>query len=120
MTVTRDPRVKALVLMAPATPWYRAPGALADITVPILMLSGEHDEITPLRFAHIVRDGLPQTTPLIHHLIPGAGHYSFLAPFPSVMRRPDFPPGNDPAGFDRASFHRKLPADILAFLTVHL
>lgn len=46
LAVEHDDRVQALVLLAPATPWFMLDGALDDVRVPILMLSGEKDEHT--------------------------------------------------------------------------
>ena len=114
--VSRDGRVRALVLLAPATPWFSGPGALAEVQVPILMLTAELDELTPPSHAEVVRMGLPDGTPLDHRVVRNAGHYSFMSPFPEVMRGPDFPPGNDPDGFDRAAYQRSLAADIVTFL----
>ncbi len=112
-----DPRVKALVLMAPATFWYDHDQGLSNVTTPILLLTAERDELTPGPQAlGILRRSLPATTPLTHEVIPGAGHFAFLTPFPERMRSPDFPPANDPAGFDRAAFQRELPELILSFL----
>lgn len=41
-----DKRVRALVLLAPATAWFRAAGALQDVRLPILMLTAERDAHT--------------------------------------------------------------------------
>jgi len=114
--VTSDDRVRALVLLAPATPWYMAPGALRDVRVPILMLTAEHDPHTPEGHAEIVRRGLPPATPLAHRVVPGAGHFSFLSPFPAAMTTPAFAPSQDPPGFDRARFHAALYAEVTDFL----
>lgn len=114
--VPRDDRVRALVLLAPATPWFSAPGALDDVHVPILMLTGERDQIMPPYHAELVRRGLPEDVPLEHQVVGNAGHFSFMSPFPDVMRSPDFAPGNDPEGFDRAAFQDRLAADVVTFL----
>ncbi len=114
--VPRDPRVRALVLLAPATPWFLAPGALAEVRVPILMLTAEHDPHTPEGHAVIVRRGLPPDTPLTHRVVPNAGHFSFLGVFPSAMTHAGFAPSQDPPGFDRAAFHAELHAEVEAFL----
>jgi hypothetical protein len=37
--VEHDARVKALVLLAPATPWFRVTGSLEKVTAPILMVA---------------------------------------------------------------------------------
>ena len=118
--VAHDDRVKALVLLAPATPWFMRPGALAAVQVPILMLTGERDPHTPPFHAEVVRDGLPAETRLEHSVVSNAGHFSFMSPFPEVMRGPDFLPGNDPEGFDRSSYQDVLARDVIAFLSTAL
>ncbi|MDB4949004.1 MAG: putative lipoprotein signal peptide [Gemmatimonadetes bacterium] len=114
--VTPDARVKALVLLAPATPWFMAPGALRDVRVPILMFSAEKDEHAPLWHARIVERGVRDGTPIDHRTVANAGHYSFLAPFPPAIASPAFPPSQDPPGFDRAAFHEELNVEVEAFL----
>jgi pimeloyl-ACP methyl ester carboxylesterase len=37
----------ALVLLAPASAWFRNEGALSAVNIPLLMLFGEKDEYTP-------------------------------------------------------------------------
>ena len=49
-------------------------------------------------------------------MVPNAGHFSFLAPFPPAMVRPGFLPAEDPPGFDRARFHAELGPEIERFL----
>ena len=114
--VIKDVRVKALVLMAPATVWYRTVGALDQVDVPILMLVGEKDKYTPSFHSQIVLKGLPESTEIIHRVVENAGHFSFLSPFPPTMSGPAFLPAQDPAGFDRVQFHETLNAEILTFL----
>lgn len=114
--VTADDRVTALVLLAPATAWYMTDGALDAVRVPILMLTAEHDEHTPPWHAGIVTNGVPDAALVEHRVVPNAGHYSFLSPFPERMTSPAFPPSQDPPGFDRIRFHDELNADVPAFL----
>ena len=116
VSVSPDPRVRALVLLAPAAPWYLEPGALADVRVPILMLTAEHDPHTPPWHAEIVTAGVPDPACIEHRVVPNAGHFSFLSPFPAAMAGPAFAPAQDPPGFDRARFHQTLNADVEAFL----
>ena len=116
VAVSPDPRVRALVLLAPATAWFMAPGALRDLDLPILLLEAEHDSITPAWQGDLVQRGVADSAKVIRRIVPGAGHFSFLTPFPPAMIRPDFAPGNDPPGFDRAAFHRELPLEVSAFL----
>jgi predicted dienelactone hydrolase len=118
--VERDPRVRALVLLAPATPWLMAEGALADVTAPILMLTGERDVHADPLHAEIVLRGVPDRARVDHRVVPNAGHFAFQSPFPPAMTRPDFPPSQDPPGFDRAAYQPSLQADVLAFLRAAL
>ena len=120
LNVPHDPRVKALVLLAPATPWFLAAATLSNVTQPILLVTGEKDTITTDIHAQIVNRGLPEGSPLIHQIIDNAGHFSFLAPFPAHLATPDFAPAQDPEGFDRPAFHAALYADVQRFLTQHL
>lgn len=116
VSVERDPRVRALVLLAPAAVWYREPGSLADVDAWILMRTGEHDEHAPPIHRAIVLGGLPRPERIDERIVPNAGHFSFQSPFPPAMTRPDFPPSQDPPGFDRAAYQPVLNAEIEAFL----
>ena len=112
-----DPRVRAAVLLAPSTDWFLAPMSLADVSVPLLVLAGERDHVTPPEAIRRALAGLPEGAPVTLEVVPGAGRYSFLTPFPAHMRRPEFPPSTDPDGFDRDGFHAELPPRVRAFLT---
>ena len=114
--VTPDPRVRALVLMAPAAIWFMAEAALSDVIAPILILTGEQDQIAPPLHARIVRDGVADPARVEHRVVAGAGHFAFQTPFPAEMTRPDFPPSQDPPGFDRAAYQPILHAEVEAFL----
>ena len=111
-----DARVRALVLLAPATVWYRAAEALRNVQVPILLLMGEKDEWTPDFHAQIVLQGVADRQQVQHRIIANAGHYSFFSPFPLEQVSPSFPPSQDPPGFDRARFQGELQAEVLQFL----
>ncbi|VBB08128.1 chlorophyllase [Lucifera butyrica] len=116
ISVIPDCRVRALVLLAPASVWFMAQGALSGVNIPILMLTGEKDEYTPSFHARIILEGVPDKTKIQHRVIKNAGHFSFLSPFPEFMTKVMFPPSQDPCGFDRESFHNKLNAEVLDFL----
>jgi predicted dienelactone hydrolase len=111
----KDERVKALVLLAPATVWFRESHA-PDVQVPILMMTAEQDTVTPSFHPEIIKNGLPEETLLEHKIISGAGHFSFLSPFPPAMVKPTFTPSQDPSGFDRPAFHQQMNTDVLRFL----
>jgi predicted dienelactone hydrolase len=117
LVAARDPRVGALVLLAPATPWLRAPGALAHIRVPILIRAGDADGIAPPSLmCQIVLDGVPDPSAVDHRIVAGAHHYAFLSPWPEAMRGPQILPSQDPPGFDRRAFLDRLYPEISAFL----
>lgn len=116
LTVRADPRVQALVLLAPAAFWFLAPESLRAVTVPMLILEAEHDELTPAWHGQLIAGGVADRAQVTQRTEAGAGHFSFISPFPPAMRRADFPPANDPAGFDREAFHRRYPAEVVAYL----
>lgn len=117
LAVQKDPRIGAAVLMAPSLAWFMAPGALDDVTAPLLVLAGGQDQITPLPIIRQALDQISNRSEITLQVVEGAGHFSFLSPFPTHMRRADFPPSSDPEGFDRDAFHEKLPQVIYDFLS---
>lgn len=117
VAVEPDPRVRAIVLLAPATPWFLAEGSLDDVEVPILMYTADQDTITPVEHGSLVEGRLARRGNLVHRVVANAGHYSFLAPFPAEMTNPAFPPSQDPPGFDRVAFHAGLYDEITQFLS---
>ena len=114
--VTADARVKSIILLAPATPWFMAPGALRNVRVPILMFTGDSDAQTNAMHARWVSEGVRAATLVDHRVVQNAGHYSFLSPFPPEMTSPGFAPSQDPPGFDRERFHEQMYLEIRAFL----
>ncbi|HET8695452.1 MAG TPA: alpha/beta hydrolase [Aquabacterium sp.] len=119
LPVSADPRIACGVLLAPATDWYRAPHALEQVRAPLLVMVGGQDTLTPPEAIRAALAGLPASTSLTWHLVERAGHFAFLTPFPAAMVSPDFPPSQDPDGFDRVRFHQELPQLILDFLFRH-
>lgn len=113
--VRADARVRALVLLNPATFWF-IPGSLRAVSVPILMRTGERDEITPAEHARKIIDGVADAALVEHREISGAGHFAFMSKFPPEMTRPNFKPSQDPPGFDRDAIQPELFADVTDFL----
>ncbi|WP_213087055.1 alpha/beta hydrolase family protein [Chitinophaga agrisoli] len=109
-----DSRIKAMVLLAPATVWLNDSGK--NVNIPILLLTAEHDDRAPAWHAEIVFKIVTDPALIDFREIKNAGHYSFLSPFPETMKKTDFPLSTDPDGFDRAAFHQELPVMILDFL----
>ena len=114
--VTPDARIKALVLMAPATDFYTPDGSLSEVTVPILAYHAEHDTLTPFNNVQRILDQVPDKGKVTVHHVENAGHLSFLSPFPEALVTPDFIPAQDPEGFDRVAFHQRLTGEVVAFL----
>lgn len=116
IAVEVDHRVDTVVLLAPALPWLMAPGALAEVRPRMLVRTGECDDIAPPDFVARVLRGLPDDTPLDQRVVPGAGHFAWIHPFPPELASPAILPSLDPAGFDRAAYQAEHYADVLAFL----
>lgn len=114
--VEADPRVRAVVLFAPAAPWLMADGCLAAVEVPVLMRTGEKDLHAPTGYDEILIRGLPDRGRVDYRIVPNAGHFSFLSLFPAALIGPQFSPSQDPPGFDRTAYLLELQAEVLAFL----
>ncbi len=82
----------------------------------MLVYDAEHDLFTPPEHVARVLDQVPDAGAITHHHIENAGHFSFLSPFPATMVSPDFPPSQDPDGFERAAFQQRLAGDVIVFL----
>jgi predicted dienelactone hydrolase len=117
IAVVRDPRVAAIVLLTPATPWFGAPGALDRVDVPTVVLSAEHDDHTPAWHGELVRRGVPHAD---HHVVAGAGHFFALTPFGERAVAAGLPPALDPPGFDRVAAQAAWHPRIAAWLHDHL
>jgi predicted dienelactone hydrolase len=108
----RDPRVRSIVLMAPNA--VRFPDdALEKVAVPALVYAAEKDDLTRLQY-HGER--LARTLPRAECvLVKGAGHFSFLASFPGLLRIVAGEGARDPSGFDRDAFHQVMNPEIVEF-----
>lgn len=119
-----DPRVRAIVVAAPAVAYSFGVDGLRDVHVPVQLWGGEHDRIVADGAAR-VRQQLPAAE---YHEVPGAGHFAFLAPCSWQMRAligvmtwfgtEDI--CTDPARFDRIAFHRDFNRDVTAFFRARL
>lgn len=116
--VEHDDRVKALVLLAPATAWFAPENALENVDVPMLMLSAEHDPYTPAWHNEIVLKGVRDPAKVTSRCVSNAGHFSFLSPFPPKIKQGGALPTVDPEGFDRELFHEQLKQEILVYLNL--
>ncbi|WP_296185341.1 alpha/beta hydrolase family protein [Pseudomonas sp. UBA1879] len=108
-----DPRVGALMLMAPLGIMFGRQ-TLADVHVPVLLYSGDGDELLAIdKNAEALARKLPDVSNF--KLLAGAGHFVFMAPCDDMQRATQ--PGlcNDAVGVDREDIHRSLSSDAVAF-----
>ncbi|MCB2378550.1 hypothetical protein LGH70_13200 [Hymenobacter sp. BT635] len=106
-----DPRIKAAVVAAPGLSFTLGPGALTAVRVPVQLWSGEQDTVVSYATnTKRVREALGAAAEF--HSVPGAGHFSFLAPCGPLA-----PPllCTDQGQFDRKAFHRGMNASVVAF-----
>ncbi|RQH04451.1 alpha/beta hydrolase family protein [Paraburkholderia dinghuensis] len=114
-----DPRIKAAVVAAPALGYTFGKAGLANVRVPVQLWRAAADEILPQPFyAQAVYDALPVAPQ--YFVVPGAGHYDFLAPCSAALAQqvPDI--CTSAPGFDRAAFHRRFNAAVVDFFKENL
>ena len=108
----RDVRVRSIVVMAPNAVRF-TDQALGKVTVPVLVYAAEKDDLTQVRYhGERLARALPRVECV---LVPGAGHFAFIASFPGVLKLVAGEGARDPAGFDRNAFHEALNREIVDF-----
>jgi predicted dienelactone hydrolase len=109
-----DPRLKAIVVAAPALGYTFAPDGLKNVTAKIDLWRDEDEHILPSPYyAEVVRTTLP-TSPA-YHVVPHADHFDFLAPCTEALAKvAPFICKSEP-GFDRSAFHSAFDAEVVAF-----
>ena len=122
---SHDPRIKAIVVAAPAVGYSFAPDHLAEVTIPVQLWGADHDDVVE-DSALIVRRLLPRRVEF--HLVQNAGHFSFIAPC-SWIERAAIIVGerfgvpaicSDRPGFDRPAFHKVFDDAVTAFFRIEL
>ena len=114
-----DRRIVAAVIASPALGYAFSAEALSPVTVPIQLWRGDSDEILPHpNYAQAVYDRLPVKPE--YHVVPNAGHFAFLAPCTPSLAAAAPEICRDPAGFDRAAFHREFNPAVVAFFKAKL
>lgn len=83
-----DERFKKLVLMAPATGFFQAPGALESVLMDLQIWYGSIDTITPLEQMDVLRRGISENVPVEFRVVEGAGHFSFMNNLPPNIEDP--------------------------------
>lgn len=109
-----DPRIKAAVPMSPAGLMLFEGGGLADVGIPVLVLTGEQDLTTPLESTvRPIWEGLP--APKWLWTLEGGNHYAF-ADFCAIADL--IPPGYFPAEMaETCEPDAPLPIDLAHALT---
>ncbi len=108
-----DPRVHALLLMAPLSLMFGRQ-ALAQVKVPALIYSGDSDQLLSIeKNAQALARKLPVTPN--YQLLAGAGHFVFMAPCDEEQRQRMAALCNDPDGVDREDIHLSLQAEAAHF-----
>jgi predicted dienelactone hydrolase len=112
-----DPRVRAVVAFAPIGVVFD-PGSLESVAIPTAIYIAERDRFLVPRFhAEWLVAHMPSATV---HLVPNAWHFAFIDP-PSVPTpTEDGDLRDDPPGFDRAIFLRRLQSEVPDFFDAAL
>lgn len=109
-----DPRIKAAVVIAPGLGFTFARAGLSGVHVPVQLWSGDKDQSVPTPTnAEPVRRELGNRAEW--HLVPNAAHFSFMVPCGLAALVAPKQICTDPAGFDRAAFHKTFNAQVVAF-----
>jgi pimeloyl-ACP methyl ester carboxylesterase len=107
LDIARDERLTRLALFAPATDFFRAPGALDDLGATILAWVGTNDTITPPTQAALLKQA-PRAQVEVR-VIEGADHFSFMDVRPPQMVEPLA---------DREGFFARLVSEVAEFVTL--
>ncbi|MBS0620691.1 MAG: hypothetical protein JSS61_04445 [Verrucomicrobia bacterium] len=116
----RDPRVSAMVVMAPALGCIFAESSLEEIEIPVYIVAPEKDAVVPTESnARVFAKKIAKASLKI---LPGdATHYVFLNR-PSLMGKRFLNPkyAEDPARIDRSQIHREVAHSTVTFFNKHL
>jgi hypothetical protein len=99
-------RLDRLALMAPATGFFQAPGALDDVRAAVTVWAGGADTITPVDQAEFLRRTLAPRVPVDLRVDDAAGHFSFMDALPPTITDPML---------GRDAFLARLHAEVAAF-----
>ena len=101
-----EPRVAKIVALAPTVEWFQAPGALDNLRVPVIVLAGAADTVTPPTTAEILRAAPAEVSV---HIYEGVGHLDFLSALPPTV--------TPTPGLDHEAFIKSLAADFVEALS---
>jgi len=114
-----DPRIKAVVIAAPAFGFAFGRAGLSHVRAPIQLWRAADDRHQPNPYyEEAVRADLPRAPE--YHVVANAGHYDFLPPCSARLSRKMPDVCNSEPGFDRAAFHEQFNAAVVRFFEAKL
>jgi len=114
-----DPRIKAVVIAAPAFGFAFGRAGLSHVRAPVQLwrAADVHHQPHPY-YEEAVRADLPRAPD--YHVVANAGHYDFLPPCSARQSRKMPEVCNSEPGFDRAAFHEQFNAEVVRFFQARL
>jgi predicted dienelactone hydrolase len=117
-TLTHDPRIRAMVVADPLSIVFQTTGSVKGVTIPLQLWGSElggGGGASPDDIATLARV-LPEKPDV--RIAPNAVHLSFLTMCPKTQLFSEV--CIDAPGFDRAAFHKKFNAEVVAFFRKNL
>ncbi len=116
-TLTNDPRIRAMVVADPLSSVFQTTDSVKDVTIPLQLWGSElgGGRASPEDVATLARV-LPEKPDF--RIVPNAVHLSFLRVCPKAQLSSEV--CTDARGFDRAAFHKKFNAEVVAFFRQNL
>jgi predicted dienelactone hydrolase len=121
LPIRRDPRIRAAILWAPVGAIFDKDG-MARVTAHLRLYRAGKDRVLrrPWHATYLHRILKEQGKTAEFVSVPDAGHFAFITPFPLIVRPFAKDAARDPAGFDRAAYHRRLAPEIVAYFNRRL
>jgi predicted dienelactone hydrolase len=114
----RDERIRAVFAMAPGPAPALVPESLGRISIPVALVIGSADEMTPpASGAEAIGEAIPHAT---LKLLPRAGHFVFVGTCTMVGRWFIRSVCRDPDGIDRDAIHAETSGLAVDFFTANL
>jgi len=111
---SKDVRIKAAVIAAPALGFTFTAEGLKEVKMPIQLWRAKNDQVLPHPwYAEAVRRALPQLPE--YHVVENAGHFDFLAPCNAFLAEKAPEICTSAPGFDRSAFHTMFNQAVISF-----
>lgn len=115
-----DNRIRAVVLLSLTPGWFTGEKSLKNVNIPVFTINAEKDDYIPNTQTELFFNQTKDNPLFQNKIVQKAGHFSFLSPFPELIRDKVGNAAKDPEGFDREKFHIELSKDIINFLNEKL